>query len=456
MRQPPSVNVGSQIVLLDKRPKLVTSLFASGGRVHVFVIDKENLLHHVAIAGDQILVREILGPINTDAVEQLDAVEQPIGKIRVLAGDKQYVQDASDSQWRKIEGNRCGCFLPAGDHLYCAFVTKGDEIGAPHRTDTTAGIFFVLPIVYWSKVQVSKLVVAEESSIGWNIRAVLDPETSLDADRDFLAGIDKQGTLRFLYSTSRGGGVFVVAAGPGGVGGSYVSPASELRYAQVSQDFLQPRPIDNQETTSGKSSSSWEAITGISLSGTPSFMSVEQSKQRDQIIREALRPLNGHFEVNKTSGEIYGLMTVRSATLKKGEREFKFSKGFDQACVEVGIGHGGWDRNFSVVTAADLPDAGRQWYHLAIRSDLKGGLHALMRGYVFSPWRLAASHDAAVYYLMKHGTDWSAPLPLGTSNLGLGGAGLAVNEDGFVFATWVSKDGTVVGRLITPHLQALQ
>jgi len=200
-RHPPDIQLGEELILLEKPPIMSSSLIDKEGTAHVFVVDEERQLNHIEILGDKIITREFLGIIETKQAKFLDTVEHPPGKLRVLAGDKQYFQVAPNLEWQEIKGNRCARFVPVGDDLFCAFVIKGEEISAPERTDYTFGLFLVVPFVYWSHEHASKLVLAQESQNGWIVRAVVDPDTPMDANSDFMVGTDSLGNINFLSFT---------------------------------------------------------------------------------------------------------------------------------------------------------------------------------------------------------------------------------------------------------------
>ena len=240
-RQPPKVKLGQELILLENPPMLSTGLIGTDGSAHLFFIDEDKRLNHLKILGDGIITREFLGMIETaESWTALDAVEHPKGSLRVLAGDRQYFRKAPNLKWREIKGNRCARFVPVDDNLFCAFVIKGEEIDAPERTDYTVGWFLLLPIFLWSDKHVSKLVLAQESQDGWIIRAVLDPDTSWDANTDFMVGRDSLGNLYFLYFTSKGGGYFIVFAYglSGGIESGSTAPDSKLRFAKLKIDQL--------------------------------------------------------------------------------------------------------------------------------------------------------------------------------------------------------------------------
>jgi hypothetical protein len=463
-RRPPEVELGVELILLNEpnEPvKFSTSLISADGRAHVFVANAKRQLEHIEILGDKILAHELLGGIRTHRGLALEAVEHPPGKLRVLAGDRQYVRAAPDQQWQEVKGNRCSRFVPVGDDLFCAFVIKGEEIEAPKRTDVTFGWFILVPVVFWSNKQASKLVVAHESADGWTIRAVLDPDTILDADSDFMVGTDSLGTLHFLYSTSRGGGSFYVFAGPYGGGGSGGHrPSPELRFAQVAFDRLLVPPTDShtQGLSPGIATTPWVPIEGTFLSQMPTPYTPGDSRL------VGLRPFDRHFAVNKASGEVRGLMWIGGGRLDDGVRKLDFGNPLrpDNAWVEVGIRDGSWARGFDVVVAKDLPDTTYSWDSWrgddalkidpnALKIDPKGNIHALLgHGGFWKPTR-------SMSYLIKEGGNWSAPLTLG-SNSSVWWEdirALAVGNDGAAFAAWVNSESKFVGRWIRPRGKSL-
>jgi hypothetical protein len=143
-RQLPEVSLGPEIILL-KQAKLgwssrFASLIETDGRAHLFLTDKEKKVHHIEILGNEVMAREILGTMEGDDFHQaLEAIEHPLGRIRVLAGDKMFIR-SENSEWLEIKGNRCERFIEVGDDLLCAFIAKGEEVEAPDElTGQSAG-----------------------------------------------------------------------------------------------------------------------------------------------------------------------------------------------------------------------------------------------------------------------------------------------------------------------------
>ena len=434
-RRPPEVDLGEELALLDDPATACSSFISQDGRVHLFAIDNKAQLYHIEILGDTIVTREALGVINTERGFSIDAVEYPDGVLRVLAGDRQYIRSSPAENWREMKGNRCMKFLPAGDNLFCAFVAKGDEeIGAPKRTDITYGWFILIPIVYWSHEQAAKLVLAQELEGGWAIRAVLDPDTDLDADRDFMVGIDNQGIIHFLYNTSRGGGVFVVIAHPAGGGAGYQGHEPLLRYSQISLDRIlhfatptQKAPDANQHPRG------WLPIKGFPMSKLPPYVkSGGNSRLRN-------------FEINNSSCELQGLMHM-VGYLKDGDRELQFSPS-DQAWLRIGLRDGHWAKNVDIVTATDLPEQSYSWSidpDVIIRNNSQNYTYALIRSTKNGKFFMTC--------FVKNYQYWSAPLVIGSTRFKIGdGRSIAVDEYGRAFAAWVDGEGRFVGRWLTSH-----
>jgi|GEM_PF-3257502 len=446
VRQPPEVQVGQELILFEKPPILSTSIIDRNGAAHVFAVDENKHLNHLEILGDKIITQELLGIIETKQGEFIDTIEHPPGKLRVLAGNKQYFRVAPNREWQEIPGNRCARFVPVGDNLFGAFVIKGEEIGAPERTDYTFGCFFLVPIVYWSHEQASKLVLAQETHDGWIVRAVVDPDTPMDANGDFMVETDSLGNIHFLYFNSRGGGTFFVFAYgySGGAGGS--TPEPELRYAQVTCDqFLAHfTHAQNQVSSNNSPPGQWMAIKGSPLTHKP-FINKDFNSMHANI---NLRPLSKHFSVNKKTGEVNGLMWASKCTLDDGERKLPFI-GSENLVVEVNIRDRQWSPHFNIVAAKDFPTSDSTWSFLAnllIKADGNDADHLLLQSVKPGTWK----GHSFINYLVKSADDWSAPLTLGSSQYLNGKLSLAVNDSGVAFAAWVNKEHKFIGRWIKP------
>jgi len=451
-RHPPDIQLGAELILLEEPPERATSLIDTDGVVHLFSIDKDKRLHHLEILGDEIITRESVGVIKKlEPWTSLDAVEHPRGKLSVIAGDKQYFRSASDLNWQKIEGNRCTRFVPVGDDLFCAFVIRGEEIGAPERTDYTYGLFFLVPFVYWSHEYASKLVLAQKSEDGWIVRAVVDPDTAMDANSDFLVGIDGLGKIHFLYFTSKGGGTFIFFAGNYRGGASGSTPEPVLRYAQLTIDQLLAHSTDNQNKASSNNSTpvQWMTIKGVSLTHKP-FIKKDSNYNYAYIV---LRPISRNFSINQATGEVNGLMYAGVCTLDDGEWQLPLL-GPDQAWVGLSIRDGQWSPPFNIVTVEDFPTSNYSWsqFEKLIKTDSKGNKHVLLKSVEPGFWT-ARKH---MNYMVGDGINWSAPLTLGSSNLWSYDSSLAVAESGVAFAVWVNEEGKFIGRWIKPRSADIQ
>jgi hypothetical protein len=449
-RRVPEVEIGPEMFLIDDLPRssfIGTSLSSNDGRVHIFVVNKKNQLNHLEILGDQVVTREIIGVVDAGmfgSVERIDAIEYPQGKLRVLAGDRQYIRPDSQQGWQEIKGNRCSRFVPTGDKLFCAFVVKGEEVNAPNRKDVYGGLIIVIPYVFWRNVHASKLVMAEETADNeWVIRAVLDPGTIMDAQDDFFVGMDRFETVHFLYFTGKGGTILVVAGGPGGAGAvALPTHLPELRYATMplSQLFSQPATSENNEPK-----------TNIAL---PPLLDVKGSTVSLPKVTEGiltLTPLNERFMVETTSGKIKGLIDGPVTTTEEGVPTFTTSlwrRIGEWASVESEITNDKMTPYFDqIVKIQDLQPYGKT----LLKYSPEGITHAMMtfhnkaEGFLRAPYCL-------LYYLQKKGPSWSAPLQLGRNNAV--GRLLTVDDAGVAYVAWINgEEGKLIGRRIASKNQ---
>jgi hypothetical protein len=177
------------------------------------------------------------------------------------------------------------------------------------------------------------------------------------------------------------------------------------------------------------------------------------SSYTGKILWGDLRPFDRHFAVNKVSGEVSGLMRVDQGRLDDGMRKLTF-KDLDNAWVEVGIQDRRWTRRFDVIAAKNLPDSTHSWLNdgaAMIKSDPRGNIHALLQDGKMGFWK----SNFSMGYLLKNGSNWSAPLILGNRRNGSDSRTLAMDDSGGAFATWVNKEGSFVGRWIRPRGRSL-
>jgi hypothetical protein len=437
-RKPPDIQLGAELILSEKPPMMSSSLIDKEGTAHVLIVDKARQLYHIQILGDKIIGRELLGTIETKQADFIDIVEHPLGKLRILAGDKQYYQASPNLAWQELKGNRCARFVPTDDELFCAFVVKGEEIAAPERTDYTVGWFLLVPIFYWSHEHASKLVLAKETPSGWLVSAVVDPDTPLDANSDFMVGSDNLGNINFLYFTSKGGGAFIIFAYgySGGVGGT--SPEPKLRCGQLSIDRLQSQFSDSKDQPVNDSVTKfqWLPIKGASLIDKPFIKAANKYELKNVYV--VLRPLNRNFSVNRSTGEVNGLMWA------------------GQEWVELSLHNGEWSPRLNVIATKGYPVPNYEWFDSdkpLIKIDGKGRHHLLLEHVEReSIW----TSRKYMNYLLKNNDGWSAPLTLGSSYWYGGVSSLAVDNSGVSFVAWVNENKKFIGRWIKLRSKDIQ
>jgi len=431
-RRPPDIQLGAELVLLDKPPVMSSCIIDLEGTAHLFIVNKTGQLYHIKVLGDTITARELLGIVETEKVGFIDAVEHPPGKLRVIAGDKQYYQTVQNSKWQEIKGNRCARFVPTPNELFCAFVAKGEEVSAPERTDYTVGWFLLIPVVYWSHAYASKIVLAEETTRGWVVRAVVDPDTPLDANSDFMVGVDNSGGINFLYFTSKGGGAFIIFAYgySGGAGGT--SSESKLRHVQLPVNQLRSQSSDSkdQPPSGNGTPTRWLPFEGTPLTDKPFIKAANKYELKN--IYVVLRPLNRNFSVNSSTGEINGLMWAG------GE------------WVELSLHNSEWFSRPNVIVTKGYPASNCVWFDSdkpLIKIDGEGRFHVLLEHVERKGIWTSRKY---MNYILKNGEGWSAPLTLGSSYWYGGVSSMAVNNSGASFVAWVNEDRKFIGRWIKP------
>jgi hypothetical protein len=410
-----------------------------------------------------VVKNEILAITDADEKTIIDAAEQPAGKLRLLIGEKQYVRPAPDQPWQEIKGNRCQRFLPIKEDLFCAFVIKGEEVNAPKRTDYYGGFFFISPFFFWKTKQAAKLVIAQEEAPGtsvdsWTVRAVVDPESALDAESNFIVETDNQGTVHILYYATRGGGVFFVGCGGFSCGGGSTGEGHTLHYARVARDQLVQQAPENQSQDSNPVSAptAWLSVQGALLPPIPPSM----RQDAETIPVFGLQRL---FTLNKASGDIGGLAGSQVTINGVGNtRRFEpgpcgaLSNNCGGLLVEFGIHDGTWLSGVDVVAAPDLPETDLWLADALATSDTNGNVHVLLGRIKPGFW----VDTGFITYLIKSGGNWSAPLTLGRRSTSFSSywysysRELVVSDSGSAFATWVNEEDQFVGRWIRPIQKA--
>lgn len=463
-RQPPDVQLGKELTLLEEPPKLSISFIDKSGAAHIFLIDENNQLIHIEIVGDSINSHEMVGEVELVSWVLLDAIEHPHGKLRVIAGNRQYYKASSNPEWQEVKDNQCVRFVPAGDDLFCSFVIKGKEVAAPQRTDVHYGFFLLLPFVSWSETHASKLVLAQETPKGWVVRAVLDPDTPLDADPDFMVGTDDQGNFHFLYFTSKGdrSTYFFFFPFSYTISDFYSSKTKEpiLRYAQLTSDQLlaHSSSVKNHAAPHTASPMPWLALRGSTLSNELPF-TIGTTKSA------CFRLLNKRFSIDRSKREVNGLIWASDVTLIDGNRQLPINftrERPDHLWVEIGINNGKWSPNFKIVTARDIPaekhyNAWLNYLNALVKIDTKGNLHALLGSE--HPPPVAGKIRSYMNYFVRNGENWSGPLVLGRStwqNELEEDRTLAIGDSGIAFAAWVNEEDKFIGRWIRPRSAGLK
>ena len=439
-RQLPDVHLSPEIVLLEEKGfadgSNFKSIIGTNGRAHFFMADEKKRIHHVEVSGNAVLLREILGTMEGDT-PSIDAVEHPEGSLRVLAGDRQFIQSASDKKWQEIGGNLCTRFIAAGDDLFCAFVADGGKIGAPVRRDWTVGWFILIPIAFWSDRIADKLVLAQETPNGWAIRAVFDSKTELSARSDFMVDADRLGFLHFLYRASGEGRWFFVAFGAGGGGGwGESSLPMEMLYARVHYERLLSEIKNSGAPEAGQD---FVSIDGTSLAPIP-YLKLNPWPANLGLIG----PLNSHFAVNRNTGDLSGLIKIYDQELDDGMHRMSHS---EDPWIHVTLSEGQWAQRFRILATKDLPESGGSWINdrgALIRNDVNGNYHVILIKSKIGFWNSAH----AMCYFFNTGDDWSAPLVLGNDSRMDGRRSMAIDAAGKVFAAWEDSKNRIVGRWI--------
>lgn len=437
-RQPPAVNLGPEIILLEaeRDPSVylsnIKSLITEDGVAHLFAADRKNQIHHVEVSDNEIVLREILGVVEGSPSRQtLDAIEHPIGTLRVLAGDKQFIRSTSGKKWQEIKGNLCEKFVTTNDNLFCAFIANGKKFGTPERKDWYVGNFYIIPFVFWRNVNPDKLVLAQESPDGWIIRAVLDPETKLSARSGFVIWTDRDSSFYFLYSVSGN-----ITIGPFmGTPAQYRNiSTAELRYARVPYERLVAGSRHNvsQAGEAEENPIPWEIVQGLPVDPVPYGGSLSGGD------------VVPHFFWKSAPREFEGLVWYSSMSDEYGGIS-------DSAWYDVKIREGKWaPRVEDIVAVRDMPE-GALWHVIAppvIANDSEGNIHLLMLKHK----RFSLSGE--ICYFIKKGTIWSAPLKIDSKADYVGIGSLSVDATGKAFAvldTYPDKFNRLIGMWIKPR-----
>jgi hypothetical protein len=443
-RQQSTVRLGPIVTLFDHVPRAAASAMTSNGGLHVVAVDREGWVRHLQIQDEEIVVEERLGRLATSAsgpTPPIDVVEHPLGTLRVLASDLSFRRAADQSAWEETAGNRCAAFLPTADRLLCAFVLDGTEVSAPRRTDVSGGLLLVVPVVWWTHETADKLVVAEETDAGWELRWVVDPNTTLDAGPDFLAGIDVDGTIHLVFAEGRGGGYFIASGGPGGAGALAGGPASHLRLAVVETGRRGGAP-PNAGSVTDAPDRRWQPVGARPL----------QSNLLDALTGSAavgnlgLRPVDRHFSLDSRTGTISVTVSVPTHVLT-GDRASSLAPQDDSAWTVFRLCGDAWCGEPELAAADQLPDPSFRWHadEPLLVVDETGRDHLLLIATDPGFW---VNSSRTVYLEREPTGDWSAPLELGASVAGsvCSVRLLAVDARGSVFAAWPDDAGRFVGR----------
>lgn len=460
-RTPPEIRVGQEMVLQVQSAKAVTSLIGSDGYVQVFALNEHGDIRHFEVSADKVVSQQLIG-VATGMVDSkgdpstqlsIDAIEHPKGTLRVVVNGVQYVRQNPGASWQQAQNSRCVRFLAFREKLYCAFIAKGNEIGSAKRTDRTFGLLIILPL-YWSEEKRSdKLVLAEEKNGEWVVRAVVDPNEPFDIDPDFFASVDASGAIQFFYFGSRGGGFWGIVGGAGGAGAFSFATPSAMRFAQVSANALVGKPTtESEKTASSQARQDLLMIDGVPLEKMPFVKSRDVPKIQNPSAWNELRPLTQQFSFDVLTGQIRGLMNPYYIT-------FNDIHHIRSGYVGISMSSGVWINHVDIAVG-DMPKQILWMSHPGpfVRVDQLGKLHALVIGKEES-WRLQP--PCKIGYFAEKSNGWSAPIILGNCQrwsqwssaswiAPYSERSLAFTSQGNIFATWVSENGSLVGRWFSP------
>ena len=440
-RRPPDVIIGPEVVLLEHPPTHLSSLIATDGQVHLFLVGEAGTLYHLSVDAQGRISREDVDRFNdeTGSAITLDAVEFPPGTLRLLVGDRQYATSVGRQDWRRIDGNPCLRYLPIVDTLYCAALVDGRIVSAPERTDWSGGLFFILPVAWYANKIPLKLAIAEETTDGWVLRVVVDQKSPLDADGDFFAAIDEENAVHLLYAETHGGSWLLVGGGPGGAGAFGGSGDADLHYARINHEKMvaASEPSRGGPDSLAGDDQNWLSIETTSVPRKWPFIYDSGPFGINQIFR----PVNRHFVTSSGRGTLSALFLTYQMDLTDGRKTYAFRS--DDGWVLASLREGKWGPEFEILTAKDLPHKGINWSNDVpfFLRDHAGETHLLLQSCVSG----SGSFPCGIFYLATGNSGWSAPLELGTAlhdNL----RSLAVGANGEVFAVWVDSEGQLVGR----------
>lgn len=213
----PGLRLGPVLELLSLHPPQaeVRIVVDALGRGHVIVASSATeAVHHLVVARDQVLERNILAPLQRS--RSIDAAVDRVGTLHVLVGERYFVR-AADERWVSseatpwhdsgLEATRPG-FVPGATDLVWAFRIGGPESGAPRRWDWTGilvgGPAAAVPLVWAWPTYGSKLVVVQQKGSGPGAWNVLDHSDKSDSANCRYAA-SAQGMVHVAYDAARGG-----------------------------------------------------------------------------------------------------------------------------------------------------------------------------------------------------------------------------------------------------------
>lgn len=220
-----------------------------------------------------------------------------------------------------------------------------------------------------------------------------------------------------------------------------------MRFAHVSADTLVEQPLtESSRTAFPLARGNLLMIEGGPSTKMPFLKSRHVPKIRNPSAWFELRPLTQQFSFDASTGRIRGLMEGNEKTYYNlvGGRY-----------MGVSMLRGDWINHVDVVVG-DLPKeiSWMSYPRPFVRVDPLGRLHALVIGKENGLWKLTPSCN--IGYFAEGPKGWSAPMILGRCqrwqdwSYQSSERSLTFAERGRVFVSWVSENGFLVGRWLSP------
>jgi hypothetical protein len=199
--QPPGIELGNEVTLLDAATEKVVAHMTRDGRVHLIAITTGGDALHVVVSAQGIEQKKKIDTNRHGYYENLAITDDAQGRLHLAIKDEHWVLDKG--VWRLVGINSCRLLTRAGDLVACATEASGKELGTAAQWGVQAFGGFGAGIIIPYRIKPAKVVLGHAIEDGWSYRKVLDHHlpyfVNLDNVGEAVLSSDASGRVHLFF-----------------------------------------------------------------------------------------------------------------------------------------------------------------------------------------------------------------------------------------------------------------